>query len=176
VTVIDHPTRESACQRGELAARMVAAAVELACLVRDEGRDEITAFIDALTDEERDALLVVQAALIPLDADTGELLSWVTWDEYGRPLPDPAIPDPAPVTARRTLAAPPRPRRRRARLKPCGTYPAYSRHKRRGELIDDDCQAAARAYWAARGRAKRKAEAEAPSGVVDLAAPAAEAA
>jgi hypothetical protein len=146
VTVIDHP-----------AERMVTAAIELACLVRDEGPDEIGAFIRNLTGEERDALLVVQAAMIPDDTDAGTLLSWVTWDEHRRPLPG-AVPA---ASRERVLAAPPRPRRRReTELVPCPSHAAYNRHKRRGELIDDGCAEAEKAYQDAHWHARKKPAAE----------------
>jgi len=44
MTVIDHPTRAEARRRRD---RMVAAACELACLVRDGDREETGAFIYA---------------------------------------------------------------------------------------------------------------------------------
>lgn len=31
--------------------------------------------------------------------------------------------------------------------KPCGTFAAYQRHKRNGEVIDDACATAAREHW-----------------------------
>ena len=46
-------------------------------------------------------------------------------------------------------------------LAPCGTYAAYCRHKDAGQLVDDDCQRAARAYWTGRKRARARVEAEA---------------
>ena len=144
MSVIDHPTREAAARRGELAADMVASACELACLVRDGTRDEIGVYVAGLTEEERVALLIVQAAMIPDDVDVGTLLAWVTWDEYGRPLPGAS-----PAARReRALAAPPQaPRRwREEELKPCGSHAAFNRHKIRGELIDDECAAGEKSY------------------------------
>lgn len=149
MTVIDHPERVKACQRGELAERMVATACQLACLVRDSGRDEIGKFLATLGAGERDALLVVLAAMVPDDTAPGDLLSWITWDEYGRPLPSPSHAKGGGV------ALPPRRRPGRAAVQPCGTYAAYSRHKDRGELIDGECTEAARAYWRDRERTKR---------------------
>jgi hypothetical protein len=49
--------------------------------------------------------------------------------EHGEPLPGPAM---APAPARRT----------RPPLRPCGTYAAYRRHKRRGEPADEACREA----------------------------------
>lgn len=136
-TVIDHPTRTAACQRGELAARMVAVACEMACLVRDSDRQAIGEFLGNLSQEEVTALLVVQAAMIPVDVPASDLLAWVTWDEYAPAMP--AVEEPA---AGR-------------QLKPCGTYAAFRRHENRGELIDDDCRAAATAYWDARYQSRK---------------------
>jgi hypothetical protein len=146
-TVTDHPERVMACQRGEHAGRMVSAACELACLVRDAGREAAGEFIAALAPEEVTALLVVQAAMIPVDVPAAALLSWVTWDEYGRPLPGPVLEAPAPG-------------RRSVTLQPCGTYAAFRRHEDRGELIDDDCRAAAKAYWADRYRRRKSTAAK----------------
>jgi hypothetical protein len=144
--VIEHPERAKARQRGELAARMVTVACELACLVRDSDREAIGEFITGLTADgapplpaEVTALLIVQAAMIPVDVPASDLLSWVGWD-------DDYVPSPVPVPA-----VPVRRRgQQRAGLKPCGTWAAYSRHKDRGELVDDACEAAKTAYFAAR--------------------------
>jgi hypothetical protein len=154
VTVIDHPERVKACARGELAARLVPVAQQFACLVRDEGPAGIRTFLASLTAYQKDALLVVQAGMIPLDRPAAELLSWVTWDEYGRPLPGPAAQDPAPPR----IAAPASEQAGPPVQNPCGTLAAYRRHQRRGELIDDDCQEAARTCWRERAAARRAAE------------------
>lgn len=42
-------------------------------------------------------------------------------------------------------------------LQPCGTYAAYRRHKRRGEPVDEACEAGRRRYatrWARQARAQ----------------------
>jgi hypothetical protein len=176
VTVIDHPARAAAARRGELAERMVSVAIELACLVRDEGPDEIGAFISALTGEERDALLIIQAALIPDDTDVKTLLSWVTWDEYGRPLPGAA-----PAAGRERVLAPPPARRGPRRLPegevvPCPSHAAFNRHKLRGELIDDGCAAAEKAYQDAYYALRRQRAAEKKAAAAAEAAPIPEAA
>lgn len=145
MTVIDHPARAKACARGELAARMVSVAQELACLVRDEGPDAIGKFLDGLAGGEKDALLIVQAAMIPDDRPAADLLSWVTWDEYRRDLPGPVLEEPAP----QRMTGPPV-------TSGCGTYAAFRRHEDRGELIDDDCEEAARAYWRESKRRQRR--------------------
>ena len=60
--------------------------------------------------------------MVPVeDMSAADMLAWLKFDEYGRPLEPP--------------------------LAPCGTYGAFRRHKQRGELIDDDCRTAAREYW-----------------------------
>jgi hypothetical protein len=143
---LDHPERTKACNRGELASRMVAVACDLACLVRDQDRDAIGAFLAALPPEEITALIVVQAAMIPVDdSPPADLLAWVRWDEYGQPLPGPV---------REIPVAPSRPGPRH--LQPCGTYAAYNRHRARGELVDDSCREAAREYWRDRRPARTR--------------------
>lgn len=147
MTVIDHPERVRARQRGELAARMVPVACELACLVRDSDRHAIGEFLRRLTPEETTALLVVQAAMIPVDQPAADLLSWVTWDDQ--------VPD---LCQERAPSAGPE-----REVKACGTYAAFRRHERAGELIDDACQEAADKYRRDRYQ-KRKAEKDAAGG------------
>lgn len=147
-----------AARRGEQAAQLVTVTCELACLVRDESRDTIAAFLDGLTVEELRALVVVQAAMIPDDQPAADLLSWVTWDEYGRPLPGPVRESPAPAPSVRGTGWHQIqfvPARNPEGLLPCGTYAAYSRHVAHDEVPDDACRAAAREYWAARARRRR---------------------
>lgn len=145
-----------AARRGELAQQMVAKACELACLVRDCDQAEIGEFLTTMTGgqkipEEVTALLVVAAAMIPLDQTAQDLLSWVTWDEYGNPLP--GVPRDAPRPRR--LEAPDLSWEPERELKPCGTYAARSRHHDHGEEIDPGCEAAAREYWTGRKRAQK---------------------
>jgi hypothetical protein len=65
----------------------VAPAVELACLVQgDGGRDDIAAWLAAVPAGEKDALLVVLAALVDTSQRPCDLLSWLTFDETGRPM------------------------------------------------------------------------------------------
>jgi hypothetical protein len=146
--VIDHPARVKAAQYGDLAARMVTVACELACMVRDEDKTAISEYLDNLTPGplplEVRALLIVQAGMIPVDTAPADLLNWLAWDEYGRPLPGPVREPPAPLRASGPIVT-----------QPCGTYAAYSRHKDRGELVDDDCQEAARTYWRERRRTRK---------------------
>jgi len=120
--VLDLPGNPEARARGDLAERMVAPACELACIVRDEGRESVGVFLARYGEDEIRALLVVLAGMVPVeDMSAADMLAWLKFDEYGRPLEPP--------------------------LAPCGTYGAFRRHKQRGELIDDDCRTAAREYW-----------------------------
>lgn len=119
--------RDDARRRAVLAERMVTKACEFACLVRDHDSAAIGEFVQALSDEECTALLIVQAAMIPIEQTTGDLLAWVDFDEYGRPLS-------APRAANGRV------------VQPCGTYAAWQRHKRRGEAPCGACETAA-AKW-----------------------------
>lgn len=123
--------RVEAVRRGDLAAAAVTAACELACLVRDSDRVAIGEFLSRRTEPQIRALLVVMAAMMPVDtmSDT-DMLSWVTWDELGRPL----------------TAGP-----------SCGTFRAYRRHVAAGELVDDACDEAQRTYYAERYRRRKRA-------------------
>lgn len=77
----------TARQRGELAERMVPVAAALACAVRDEDAHAIAGMIAGLSGQETAGLLVVLAAMVPVDQPVGDLLDWISWDENGRPLP-----------------------------------------------------------------------------------------
>ena len=122
MNVLDLPGDPDARARGDLAERMVPVACELACMVRDESRVEVGALLARYDADELRALLVVLAGMVPVeDMSAADMLAWLKFDEYGRPLEPP--------------------------LAPCGTYGAFRRHKQRGELIDDDCRTAAREYW-----------------------------
>jgi hypothetical protein len=132
VNVLDLPGSPEARARGDLAERMVGKAADLALLVRDEGRESVCEFLGSLGSEEKDALLVVLAAMAPVeDQSAADMLAWVRFDEFGRPLDRP--------------------------LAPCGTYAAFRRHKQRGELTDDECERAAREYWQARNAMRKEA-------------------
>ena len=127
----------AACRRGELAERLVPKALELAGLVHGDGDAlEIGRFLRSLPVDEREALPVILAGLVPVDRPQSELLAYVTWDEYGRPLAAPVPGDADPVGA----SGP-------AVRFPCGTYAAFRRHENRGELVDDECGEAARVYY-----------------------------
>jgi len=87
-------------RRGDFAERMVEEALALAVVVRTEGAEGIGQHIDGLrldTDPEKlRGLLVALAAMVDVDRSPQRLLSWVTWDEAGEPLPVPCeAPTPA---------------------------------------------------------------------------------
>jgi hypothetical protein len=132
-------------ERADLAESLVPVAAELAFLIRDEGREAIGEWLDchgvipgARITEATRAFLVVLAAMVRADVTQEELLEWITWDEHGRPLEPPAP--------------------------PCGTFRAFRRHKRAGELVDDKCQQAAREYWHERERLRKKPARRAAAG------------
>lgn len=135
---------------GNLAERLVPVAASFVSVVRDEDRDAITAFLAKRTAHERDALLVILAAMIPDDRTPADLLSWVTWDEHGYPLP----PDTVLVLhqgGRKPGPAPKPP----GELAPCGTATAAKRHYANGERPCEPCRAAANADQAAKRQAAR---------------------
>jgi hypothetical protein len=78
-----------AFKRGDLAEQLVPKALELVDLVHGDGdADTIGWFLRGLLREERDALPVILAALVPMDCSAAELLAFITWDEHGQPLGD----------------------------------------------------------------------------------------
>ena len=113
--------RRDARHRGELAERMVTKACELACLVRDSDSVTIGDYLAKFSSDEKDALLIVAAAMIPDDRPVDDLLGWVSFDQYGRSLDQPRD-----TTGRI--------------LQPCGTYAAYRRHLRHKETPCDACR------------------------------------
>jgi hypothetical protein len=60
----------------DLADSMVPVACHLASLVRGRNLDAIAARLRGLSVQERDALIIVQAAMIPADEPVGDLLAW----------------------------------------------------------------------------------------------------
>lgn len=116
------PSGAEAAALGNLAARLVPVAAAFVGTVRDEDREGVTEFLAALTGDERAALPVILAAMVPDDRSPAELLAWVTWDEHGRPLPEPATE----MASRRRYA-------RTAPLTPCPSPAAYKRHLTNGE-------------------------------------------
>lgn len=133
---------------GEFAERLVPVAASLVGVVRDEDRDGVTRFLSRLTHHERDALLVILAALVPDDRSPADLLDWVTWDEHGHPLP----PDAVLVLHQGGRKRGPRP------TEPCGTPAAYKRHVAAGERACDPCRVAGNAAQAQRRKRQRARE------------------
>ena len=136
---------------GDLAERLVPVAASFVGVVREEDRDGVTAFLSALAVHERDALLVVLAAMIPEDRTPADLLSWVTWDEEGRPLP----PDTVLVLHEGGRKRGPGPRPP-GEIAPCGTATAAKRHYANGERPCEPCRLAANADKAAKRQARRE--------------------
>lgn len=129
---------------GALAERMVPVAASFVGVVRDEDRDGVTSFLSGLTEHERAALPVILAAMVPDDLSPADLLRWVTWDEFGRPLP----PDAELVLHHGGRKRGPAP------SMPCGTPAAYKRHLARGERPDEACRLAGNAAQVERHRAR----------------------
>ena len=128
--------------RADLAEAMVPIACDLACRVRDGDADGIARLAAALSDSETAALLVVLAAMIPVeDFSPADLLAWAGDLEVSlewRQEPLPGVPAHRPVT------------------EPCGTHAAHRRHKRRGEPVDRVCARAEKAYQAERYLARKQ--------------------
>jgi hypothetical protein len=145
-------------EKGDLAERMVPRALELACLVHGDGDARaIRRFLRKLTLEEAGALLVVQAGMIPLDATRDQMLAWITFDEFGRPLEGmtPVLPIFAGDEGKADTEAAPW-------LEPCPSLAAYRRHKAAGEPAEEcGCAGAARAEW--RKQNRRRSEAGKPA-------------
>jgi hypothetical protein len=125
--------------RADLAEAMVPRACEFACLVHDADAEGAGAFLAAIEPHEVNALLIVLAAMVPVDdRSPGALLSWagsvpeaVKWRQV--PL------EPAGEAAREP--------------EPCPSLAAYRRHKAAGEPYEDcGCGEAARAVWRSRKR------------------------
>lgn len=67
--------------RGILAYYSLERAQELACMVRDEGRDAIGAFLDRLDRQALYGLTVALAAMVPVDRPAHDLIAWIDWQE-----------------------------------------------------------------------------------------------
>jgi hypothetical protein len=145
-----HPGRMAAAARGDLAERMTYVAEGLARMVRDADAEAISEFLDTLTPAETRALLIVQAAMNPADTDREQALAWITWDEFGYPIPgtrpSPATPAPAAGDDQRVYDD-------------CGAMKAYWRHKHAGhspaQLEACGCAQAYRDYLNARYQNRR---------------------
>lgn len=123
--------------RAALAEAMVPVACDLACRVRDGDAEGIGRLARANGwDQETSALLVVLAAMVPVeDATPNELLAWTGGLEAAMAWPQ----EPLPFGGG---------------LEPCGTYAAAARHARHGEPLDPACEQARRAYKLGRQRAR----------------------
>ncbi len=123
MTVAVHPETARAQARGDKAERLVDVALDLAVLVRDEDAAAIGSYLDRLTAADRYRLLIILAAMVPVDSlSKEELLGWVTFDEFGQPLE--GVTPVLPIFDRETPDTP---------FGDCGTLRAYWRHRRRGE-------------------------------------------
>lgn len=125
----------------DLAESMVPVACDLACRVRDGDAEGIARLTASLGGAETPALLIVLAAMIPVDdASPADLLAWAG------SLEDPPGWRQEPLPGEEDGYR---------ELKPCGTYAAYRRHERRGEPPDPRCDRAYREWRAERHQARR---------------------
>lgn len=105
---------------GALAESLIWPAIDLVGLVKGGGdRDEIGVLLSGLTDEQRWAFPVILAAMVDDERTPDELLSWVTFSEYGRPYQAPRS-----VTPRWRVEA------------TCGSEEALRRH----DVLGEDCE------------------------------------
>ena len=125
----------------DLAESMVPKACELACLVHDADAEGVAAFIDALDPDHVPALMVVLAAMVPVDdRSPGDLLAW-----------EGSVPEAVKWRQMPLMAA--------AEPEPCPSMAAYRRHKARGEDAEEcGCGEAARAVWRERKRDAAKGQ------------------
>ena len=130
--------------RADLAESMVPVACDLACRVRDGDAEGIGRLAASLSADRTAALLVVLAAMVPVeDASPGELLAWTGGLETALEWRQ----EPLPVDGCRC-----------PELEPCGTNAAYRRHERHHEPIDPACDRAYR-KWRAERRADQQEQA-----------------
>lgn len=74
----------TATERGDMVERLIPVATNLAMLVHgDGGPRDIHQALVRLTPGDKDALLVILAALVDPDQPIGKALGWVEFDEYG---------------------------------------------------------------------------------------------
>ena len=122
----------------ELAESMIPVACDLACRVRDGDADGIERLTASLSGQETAALLVVLAAMVPVeDSSPADLLAWTGGLEVSLAWRQDALPD---IDCRCR------------ELEPCGTYAAYRRHLRRGEPADETCHLAYQEYHRVQAR------------------------
>lgn len=137
----------------DLAESCVPLAADLTCRVRDGDAEGIARLAEAHGwDTPVAALLVVLAAMVPDTAPVGDLLAWTESLEAVLALRQ----EPLPLTM---------PGRPVSEL--CGTYAAYRRHERHGEVPDEACLRAYGVYHRERSResaARARARARAGTG------------
>lgn len=76
----------NATDRGNLAERLLPVAARISCLVHGDGdHRDIHQAVARLDTDERNALIVVLAALVDPEASVEDTLGFITWDEHGRP-------------------------------------------------------------------------------------------
>ncbi|MFG2676980.1 hypothetical protein [Streptomyces sp. NPDC048445] len=74
----------TAVQRGDLAESMLPVAAHMAALVHgDGGPEDVQETLQPLTEEQRNALIVVLAGLVDPDQPMGKLLGWLDRNEHG---------------------------------------------------------------------------------------------
>jgi hypothetical protein len=117
------------------------AGLELVRVVREEGRDAITAWVRKRTRYDLEALTVTLAAMVPEDRSVADLLAWCS-------------PDVQRAERERQLRIL-RLAQKQREVKPHGTHPAFNRHKSRGEEPCDLCIAGERLYQRERKRPAR---------------------
>lgn len=66
-----------ACDRDDLAAKLLPKALRFVGIVHDEGPDTAAAAYAEIPDSHRDAFAVILAALVPMDRSAQELLEWI---------------------------------------------------------------------------------------------------
>lgn len=71
------PPRPAPPRAHQLAGYSIKRAQSFACLVRDEGRDGIGDFLDALTMQQLYGMTVALAAMVPVDQPAHDLLAWI---------------------------------------------------------------------------------------------------
>lgn len=80
----------SAEECGDLVEALLPDAAGLVCAVREETRDQIAARLGGMSRHELEAMAVILAAMADPDRGLREAFGWVTFDEYGDPLPWPS--------------------------------------------------------------------------------------
>jgi len=123
---------------GDRAQRLLKVGLELVGVVRDHPRDVIADALGQIPAEDKDALLVVLAALVDTDRSASYLLRWVTFDEHGNYVGPVRRPTGLPGSV---LAG----------------HAAFTQAKKLGRPISDELLEAERAYQRSRKRGNRSA-------------------